>query len=330
MATYVNFYTIAFENSKKETTTRSIIGFLKKIENLAETNVDEIARKINGNQYRISSYFWPDVGEQFVVIPIGKVKNGSPYVESVDRKDFKELDQKVYDVNILAYDVHYKTMLLTNHQSAPSVKEIEDYFNSFLLPDEPIKIRINPIKHNTGIESVRNARGVRSVIFNLDLGAGTIDMFQSQINKNESLASYLQQFVKGAKENIMGKTMKLEIGLGHDKKVTSLDKETLLDLITTLNIDSRAIKEIEVRYYGGEKEKIDKARLKSAEMFLKHQFSLSGSKIGAEYLKHHLEDAYGDKYGKFATHIREYFLNTKEVDGQYTFVEQWRGDVIVN
>lgn len=330
MATYVNFYTIAFENPQKEPTSRNMMKFFRQIEELSKQDIEKIDRKINGGRYRISSYLWPDVGEQFVIIPIGKVKNGAPYVESPDRKKLKELDQRVYDVNILAYDRTYKTMIMTNHQSAPSAKEVEDYFNSFLAPDDSIRIRISPIMHNTGIESLRNAHRVRSVVFDLNLTAGTVDLIQDQVNVDGKLSGYFRQLIHGAKNDMLGKTMKLEIGLGHDKKVATLDKNSLLDLIATLNIDSNAINEIEIRYYGGENEKIEHARIKQQELFLRHQFSLGGSKIGAEYLKQHIVEAYGEKYGKFASRIREYFATEKTVADEYEFVSQWGGDVIVN
>ena len=330
MATYVNFYTIAFETPQKEPTSRNLIRFFKQIEELAKRDITKIDRPINGGQYRISSYYWPDVGEDFVIIPIGKVKNGAPYVETADRQKLKELDRRVYDVNILAYDSTYKTMIMTNHQSAPSAKEVEDYFNSFLNPNDPIRIRISPIMHNTGIESLRNAHRVRSIVFDLNLTAGTVDLIQDQMNVDGTLSGYFRQLIHGAKNDILGKTMKLEIGLGHDKKVATLDKNSLLDLIATLNIDSNAINEIEVRYYGGEHEKVDRARIKQQELFLSHQFSLGGSKIGAEYLKQHIAEPYGDKYGKFSPHIKEYFATEKVVPDEYEFVSQWKGDVVVN
>lgn len=330
MATYVNFYTIAFEDRQGNPTTRSVIEHFKKVEELGKKSVDLIDREINGNQYRISSYEWPDVGEQFVVIPIGKVKRGAPYVEAADRKSLRELDQRVYDVNILAYDVTYKTMLMTNHQSAPTAIEIENYFNSFLTADDPIRLRIIPIVYNTGLGRVRNADRVRNVVFELDLRAGTADLFQQRLDRPQSLAGYFGEVIYGAKNNILGKNLKLEIGLGQEKRNETLDKDALLDLIAQLNIGSNAIKEIEVRYYGGKKEKIDKARIKRSEMTLRHQFALGGSKIGAEYLKHHLREAYTEQYGKFAARIREYFAQEQIIDSEYTFVTQWEGGAIAN
>ena len=56
MATYVNFYTVAFENAQGNPTTRSVMEHFKKVEALGKSSVDLIDREINGNQYRISSY----------------------------------------------------------------------------------------------------------------------------------------------------------------------------------------------------------------------------------------------------------------------------------
>lgn len=255
MATYVQFYTAAFENAKGEPTTRSVMEFFKRVEALGKSSVDLIDREINGNQYRISSYEWPDVGERFVIIPLGKVKHGAPYVEATDRKRLKELDQRVYDVNVLAYDTTYKTMLITNHQSAPTVNEIENYFNSFLLPNDTIRLRITPIVYNAGLERVQRADRVRNIAIELDLRAGTANLFRQHLDAPQSLIRYFGQVANKAKDDIMGNTLKLEIGLGQEKKKETLDKTALLDLIAELNIDSNAIKEIEVRYYGGEKDK---------------------------------------------------------------------------
>ena len=330
MATYVQFYTAAFENAKGEPTMRSVMEFFKRVEALGKSSVDLIDREINGNQYRISSYEWPDVGERFVIIPLGKVKHGAPYVEATDRKRLKELDQRVYDVNVLAYDTTYKTMLITNHQSAPTVNEIENYFNSFLLSNDTIRLRITPIVYNAGLERVQRADRVRNIAIELDLRAGTANLFRQHLDAPQSLIGYFGQVANKAKDDIMGNTLKLEIGLGQEKKKETLDKTALLDLIAELNIDSNAIKEIEVRYYGGEKEKIDKARIKRSEMVLRHQFPLGGSKIGAEYLKNHLDEAYGNQFGKFSPRVREYFAKEQQTDDNYTFVSQWQGGTVAN
>ena len=325
MATYVEFYKMAFENRAGQPTGRDVMDFLKKIETLSRTDVKAIERKVLGERYRISSYYWPDVGERFVVIPIGKVKHGVPYVAAEDGRSLKELDRSVYDVNVLAYDTKHKVMVLTNHKSAPGYDEIEDYFNTFLDPEDPIHLRITPIEYRGGVDVIAHPDRVSSVVITLDLRAGFADMLRAHADEPSSMAHFFKAMAKNSRDEISGNQMKLEISLGRAKKRATLDKDAILDLIGELNIDSNAVKEIEVRYYGGGSERVDKTRLKESVMTLKHSFPLEGSQVGAEYLKNHLEAALYDKYGKYSDILDQYFQ--REVPGKednsYVFVEKW-------
>lgn len=326
MATYVEFYKMAFENSDGSPAGRSVLEFLKKIEALSEVNAAAIERRVNGETYRISSYFWPDVGERFVVIPIGKVKHGVPYVAAEDGRSLKELDKSVYDVNVLGYDTKHRVMVLTNHKSAPAYDEIEDYFNTFLASKDPLHLRITPIEYCGGLEEVTHADRVRSIVISLDLRAGFADMLSEHADEASSMARFFKGVAEESRDGISGNQMKLEISLGKSKNRTTLDKTAILDMIGQLNMDSRAIREIEVRYYGGGSERIDKARLKETAMTLKYSFSLDGSQVGAEYLKNHLEEAVRDKYGKYSDILDRYFQ--KEAPGwedrEYELVEEWK------
>lgn len=322
MANYAKAYTIAFE-SNTHVSDIAIIPFLKKIENLMREQRQLVSRRINGKFMRVHAYEWNDMNDDFVVIPFGKLKEkNKPYgMDNVTQK-LIDLPDNMFDVNSLVYHARYKIALITTNQLGPSENDIEQYLNSFLPKNAEYRIRIVPIFINAGIEKVRNAVEARSVTFTLDLGRPLNDFYRGQVHENQNIDRSLHEFMNYSKQNLESKTFTITLGLGKAKRA-SLDKNALLELLDSINIDSNCIKEITVSYRDRPDEKIDVAKLKEASIIYRVFFDIKDSRLSAEYLKNNVEDKLRAERNKYFNQIEEYFGHVVHFDGGYEFVPIW-------
>lgn len=328
MANYASAYTIAFENNNT-VFGDNIIQFLKDVERLMNSpQKDNIVRRINGKLMRVHAYEWSDLKEDYLVIPFGKLKESNkPYGMDQTTQKLIELPEDMFDVNCLAYHARYNIALVTTNQQGPSGSDIENYLNSFIPRDNEYRIRLKPIKRNVGIEKVRNATCARSVTFALDLGRPLNDFFSEQIKEESSINSHFASILNYSKESLESRTFTVTIGLGR-KKNASLDKDSLLELLDSINIDADCIKEIYVNYKDNTSTKIDTARLKENNVIYKVCFDITTSRLSSEYIKVNLEEKLTNERGKYYRQVNEYFSSAAELGG-YEFEEVFDGNPVV-
>lgn len=322
MASYTFAYTIAFE-SNQFVADRPIMPFFKKIESLMNTRRENIIRRINGKMMRVHAYEWCDTNDSYVVIPFGKLKESNkPYGMDQETQRLIDLPQDMYDVNNLAYHARYNIAIITTNRSGPSEADIELYLNSFLPRDDEFRIIIRPIKRSAGIEQIRNAQQARSISISLDLGQPLDDFFSTEINNQQSIQGFLNGFVRQSQRNLESKTFLLTLGLGRSRSGT-LDLGALLELLEAINLDASCIKEITVNYKDSSTSKVDIAKLKASHTMLRIYFDIRESRLGAEYIKNHLEGVLQENRTRYYNQIESHFSSVVQLDEFYQFVEEW-------
>ena len=322
MANSTRAYTISFE-SDTHVTDIAIIPFLTRIEELMNSDREKILRRINGKLMRIHPYEWGEQNRGYLVIPFGKLKESNkPYGMDENTQRLIDLPLDMFDVNCLAYHLRYNIALLTTNQLGPSDDDIEHYLNSYIPQDAEYRIKMNPIKINTGIEKVRNATQARSVTFSLDLGRPLNDFFRDEIVLDQGISAYMNGLINYSKNTLDSKTFSITLGLGKLKKA-SLDVGALLELLESINIDSNCVKEITVNCKDNRSIRFDTAKLKDKSISLLIYFDIKASRLGAEYIKINLEDKLTKERPRYYHQIEEYFRDCIHVEGGYHFVEEW-------
>ena len=75
MGNFMKAYTIAFEaNNGEQVASRPIVPFFKKIEDVLMSSPADVIRRINGKIMRIHAYEWNQMNTDYLVVPIGKLK----------------------------------------------------------------------------------------------------------------------------------------------------------------------------------------------------------------------------------------------------------------
>lgn len=75
MGNFMRAYTIAFETDNGErVASRSIVSFFKRVEEILEESPENVIRRINGKLMRVHAYEWNHMNDNYVVVPIGKLK----------------------------------------------------------------------------------------------------------------------------------------------------------------------------------------------------------------------------------------------------------------
>lgn len=163
------------------------------------------------------------------------------------------------------------------------------------------------------------------MLISVDLGQDINNFFNSQITEDKSLIKTLFGLLSAGKDDIAGRYVTLNIGLGRGKKDLTLNKDSVLELIESMNIDSPYIKEIELHYADARTEKVELIKLKNSTSRVKAKFSTKDSKLGPEYLSDKAEDAFLAVREHFIAEVRlfEEKIVVKDKE-EYKLNEEWR------
>lgn len=310
MSNSVKFYTIAFELQNKPTN-YSVALFFKKLEDILKEREEFIIKRINGEIIRCFEFRHDN---SRVIIPLGKVKSkNKPHW--LNNGKLEEIPREIFDINSLVYDINDSIMIFTTNMNGPKIQLVEEYFNSFIPVNVPVKIKINPITINKGLERVRNANYVRSINLNLDLGRSLNNFYIKELNNNneESLLEKIKQLATAARDVGASKTLTLNLGVGHSGKDGTLDLESILSLLHQINLNEDFVKEISVTYKNGDEEKIDKTKLKNATSILCYQFPVSSTNLSSEYLQNNFYLAIREKRKEYSLECKNYFSNSSQL-----------------
>jgi len=114
-------------------------------------------------------------------------------------------------------------------------------------------------------------------------------------------------------------TMTLAVGRKRD---STLDMESILTLVSELNIDSNCIKEVTVNYKNKKSGNIDIAKLKDNSLLLKK--NIQGiPKIGAEYLLNNGEEFMKEKRKYYFNAELEFMNKLQEYNEEYVINERY-------
>ena len=124
MGNFMRAYTIAFETDNGErVASRSIVSFFKRVEEILEESPENVIRRINGKLMRVHAYEWNHMNDNYVVVPIGKLKEKNrPYGSDPETQKLIDIPQEMFDVNSIAYHKHRLTMVNTPLNRALGVR----------------------------------------------------------------------------------------------------------------------------------------------------------------------------------------------------------------
>lgn len=330
MGNYMKAYTIAFEtNDGQGVASRAIIPFFKKIEEVLEKTPENVIRRINGKVMRVHAYEWNHMNEDYLVVPIGKLKEKNrPFGSDPKTQRLIDIPQEMFDVNSVAYHKRYRVALLSSNLVGPNDNDIEDYLNSYLPPDAEYKVRLRPIVRSIALDKIRNAQEARSVTISLDIGRPLNDFLVEQVHEERSVQGHLKALMEFSKTTLESNTFTLTLGLGRKKKAT-LDIGALVDLLESINLDANCIKEIAVNYRNGPSEKIDIAKLKDSTAVLKIFFPIQGTQLGTEYILNNMDEILREERQKYYSQVEDHFSNTTEIGEDYVINTIWEETPVV-
>lgn len=308
MSNLVGFYTISLINDEGKSNFSAVKGILKSIESLLDKKSIFLQRVIGKNTLRCFKYKRLPYTDKIIVIPFGKIKNkNKPYKNN--NNNLEEIPEDLYQVSTIAINFDYRMMIITINREGPNYMNIQDYLNSFIPKDKGYKIEIEPIYQNTGYEKIKKAQMVRSVNLTLDLSKNLLNFYNENGNlSGSSLAETLKDVSCQTKETLGSKTLNLNFGIGHGKADGTLRLESVLDLLSRININGDFVKEITVKYKNNKEDKIALARLKESSIELREKLQIKDN-IGPEYLLNNCMDVFDSKRKLCYDTIRAKFSN---------------------
>lgn len=330
MSKKVNFYLVSM-NLNDNITDYPAYEFLQTIKDtmFSGENDGNLVREIQDKTLRMFPFHYTTNGRQFV-IPFGKLKEkNKPYWINLTNNRLEEFPMRLFDINSLGIDMDYGIALYTTNKEGPTIQNVENYLNTFIPEHVGLKISFVPIQYNTGIEKVRNAKLVRNITLNLDLGRALNGFYLGELENNteKGLLSAFRNLAESAKDDAEGKTLSLTLGLGRGgKKTDTLNLENMLSLLEHINVDAEFVREILVNYKNGDEEKIDTARLKDTNMLLFYTCAgTSENQISPETLRENINKAIADKIVIITRSLKEYYRDVMQYSAEgLKIVTHWQ------
>lgn len=326
MSQKIIFYGIHFEKDG-EIINGNIAEFFDKLStSMFGEQKKNTVRKVGEKYIRMFPFDYSADRKQ-IVIPFGKLKKTNiPYYLNEATDALEEVSMELFDVNALGYDKDYGVMLFTTNKEGPTFQNVEEYLNTCFKCSEGVKLQIKPIKYNTGIEKIRKAQLVRSLTIKLDLGKSLNNFYLSEMEENKSkpLISAVNKIATEAKDIGDSKTLSLTFGLGKNaKKADTLNLESTLELLNTLNINEDFVVEIEAKYANGTDEKVDLAKVKNSEKMLFYMGPSVNGQVSPTLLLESITNGVMARMSEILQYMRETKQSAINLGFSYKCVTNW-------
>ncbi len=96
-----------------------------------------------------------------------------------------------------------------------------------------------------------------------------------------------------------------------------------MDLLQSINLDSKCIHEITVNYRNNSSEKIDIAKLKNSSAILKISFPIASTQLGSEYILNNMDEILRNEREEYYTQVQTHFQDIVDVGEEYEIEEIW-------
>lgn len=326
MANYTYFYTIGFYDDEGNGVDRNIVSFLDKIETRIRKKDARVVRSINEEFLRMFLFSRNSMDDDIVVVPLGKlITKNKPYAEDSNNPGrLIQLDADMFDINYLVYSKRHHLAMYTTNSKGPSQQEFCAYLNSYLFKEDECILKMDPVFFEKSLEDVRNAKRVTSILVSVDLGDNVNNYFREQVENKMNLLTLVRNMMDVSKETVDGRYLTFSIGLGQGKRTGTLNKDSVLTLLGQLNLDSRFIKQIELKYEDNRTDKIESYKIKNTDTFLRGVFIGANSKLSPDFLLENAGEVYLKQREHFISSVQKFINNIKkEANEDYELNLDW-------
>lgn len=316
MSKKVKFYSIKIKNTSSDEEVEDISTLFNEMEEqrIAEkeqekTNKSKFQHNVHGKEMIFFEFSRDPNDDSHFVIPFGTKKQSSIFKEESDEEmstKVTEVIGKLYDLSSMYYDIEEKIAILYEEKTSPSAKYIAAYLNMVFqsFKGQSYECKIEPVYYSSGISAVRNAQMVTKIILSLNLSENEEQMYAEHLRVTTLLGT-LFEAISSTKKDMKAKTFTLELGVGRGGKKARLDKECVMQLVNSLQLDESIINEVTIVYKNGEKERPKKALLKKEYLGLCYEFKdRSIISINPTYLIAHGKEAIRDKKSQYREYLR--------------------------
>ena len=268
MGKTILFYNVGIYKNNELTN----LNFIDFIDEISLTEWENRLRKIDNDVVAIFPIIYNDFHKDKRIIPFGKFRlNYKPYTAKLTNPQYKEIKDDVVELVTLVYDSTYRTLAMDYSLYGAKKKLIEQYFSSFLPNEENNiwEIRLSEVINEFDPKELNDSSQIRSVQITLDLSKNQQNfLIQNKEANNEQHKLLLDLFnvMKKTSDDYEANIVRLELG-AFGKRDSTMNKQSILMLLQTLNIDIDSIKNIKIRYKE-KKQKMEDVDLKNINSVL--------------------------------------------------------------
>lgn len=280
------------------------LNFIDFLDEVSLVKWENRLRKVENDIVAIFPIIYNDSHKEKRIIPFGKFRlNYKPYTAQLNNPQYKEIKDDVVELVTLVYDSTYRTLAMDYSTYGAKKKLVEQYFSTFLPNQENDiwEVRLSEVINDFDENELKNSSQIRSVQITLDLSKNQCNFLkQNSKQENEQNKNLLNLFdnVKKTSNEYEANIVRLEFGSFESRK-SSMNKQSILMLLQTLNIDIDSIKNIKIRYKD-KKQKMEDIDLKNLNTTLSVKVleSNNDKNPAPEYLGNAIIDVFSNLSGK--------------------------------
>lgn len=308
MGKTIFFYNVGIYKNNKLTD----LNFIDFLDDISLIEWENRVRKVENNIVAIFPILYNDSHKEKRIIPFGKFRlNYKPYTGNLKNPKYDEIKDSVVELVTLVYDYTYRTLAMDYNTYGAKKKLIEQYFSTF-LPDEENNIwevRLSQVINDFDENDLKNTSQIRSVQITLDLSKNQCNLLKQNNEINKNLLNLFEN-VKKTSDEYEASIVRLEFGAFGNRKST-MNKQSILMLLQTLNIDIDSIKSIKIRYKD-KKEKMEDIDLKNVNTILTTRVLENNydKNPAPEYLGNTIIDVFNNFSGKLYKSQMQFFKDS--------------------
>ncbi|QDH23440.1 hypothetical protein [Saccharibacillus brassicae] len=239
MARKFQYYNVAITLNAQATT----IYFTEFLDKIRKLDWEKRIRKINNYPTALFEINIPSEQTDCRIVGLGKYRQQvKPYIGDINTSKADMIENDIIEMISLVTIPTARTVLVEYSFYGSKAKDLEEYFNSFFINEDPAQqwaIKFVPVDSKKSLKDVRKSSDIKNIQLKMNVEAenfsSILESSKTKAHKDSLFANIMSAMDK-IKEDVEAPIVELKFGKGRQRKL-QLDGSEILKLLELLQID---------------------------------------------------------------------------------------------